>query len=163
MCGHELEDFAPIAWHYGPLRSGATAFPRICCTIVTLPSPLLAGLWAWGAVLGLWLPGMLFRVVLPGDVLLNLQALLRFHFLEEASYDLSRQSQVLPRLGAMKALLIWIRIPRDSTLREWLCWKPKTVNIFRHLHLHFLPLYKRCDRELHDDLSDMGHSLPVCC
>ena len=68
-----------------------------------------------------------FFPVLPGDVLLNLQTQLQFPFLEEASPDLFRQSKLLPSLDVLMALFIWVKIPKDWTLREWHYWKPEPV------------------------------------
>ena len=70
-----------------------------------------------------------FFPVLPGDVLLNLQTQLQFPFLEEASPDLFRQSWLLPSLDVLIALFIWVKIPKDWTLREWHYWKPEPVGL----------------------------------
>lgn len=138
-CGSCVQDFAPV--------TGVTV--KTCCCF--FPAGRLYCLHAPARSLQLSKPGVLsqasgflecsFLPVLPGDVLLNLQTRLKFHFLLEASPDLSGPSQVLPKSRCIPNL---VHLDKDSevylTLRDWLYRKPKTMAILIHLHCHLLPV-----------------------
>lgn len=104
-------DFPPVAWHHGPLRPGARYFPT--GVLYCHPCPILPSLrFSKPGVLS-QASGFLecsFLPVLPSDVLLNLQSQLKFHFLEEVSPDLCKQSSA----SAPRCIQVLVHLEEDS-------------------------------------------------